>query len=219
MLGLVRTADGGTVFLDEIGEIPLNLQSKLLRVIQEQEVMPVGKPIPVHVDTRFVAGTNRNLRESVEQGRFRRDLYYRLNIVRIEVPPLRHHSEDVPVLLDHFSALFARHYQREQVPIDPDIRSLLTSYYWPGNVRELAAWIERLYATGLEPATLLGMLLSETDSLGSAPSAEPRSLKEVERQAIVHAMQHADFNQRKAARMLQVHRATLARKLKKHDLS
>jgi len=219
MLGLVRTADGGTVFLDEIGEIPLNLQSKLLRVIQEQEVMPVGKPIPVHVDTRFVAGTNRNLRESVEQGRFRRDLYYRLNIVRIEVPPLRHRSEDVPVLLDHFSALFARHYRREQVPIDPDIRFLLTSYYWPGNVRELAAWVERLYATGLEPATLLGMLLSETETLAGDLSAEPRSLKEVERQAIVHAMQHADFNQRKAARMLQVHRATLARKLKKHDLT
>jgi transcriptional regulator with GAF, ATPase, and Fis domain len=219
MLGLVRTADGGTIFLDEIGEIPLNLQSKLLRVIQEQEVMPVGKPIPVHVDTRFVAGTNRNLRELVEQGWFRQDLYYRLNIVRIEVPPLRDRSEDVLVLLDHFCALFARHYKRQQVILDPDIRLLLAKYSWPGNVRELAAWVERLYVTGLEPAILLGMLLSETAPQASLPSAEPKSLKEVERQAIVHALQHADFNQRKAARMLQVHRATLARKLKKHDLT
>ncbi len=219
MLGLVRTADGGTVFLDEIGEIPLNLQSKLLRVIQEQEVMPVGKPIPVKVDTRFVAGTNRNLRESVNQGRFRRDLYYRLNIVRIEVPSLRDRCEDVPVLLEHFSALYARHYKRAQMAIDPAIRSLLTAYPWPGNVRELAAWVERLYVTGLGPETLVSMLLSETE-VGALPtSAEPRSLKDVERQAIVHAMERADFNQRKAARMLQVHRATLARKLKKHDLS
>jgi transcriptional regulator with PAS, ATPase and Fis domain len=219
MLGLVRTADGGTVFLDEIGEIPLNLQSKLLRVIQEQEVMPVGKPVPVHVDTRFIAGTNRNLRELVEQGRFRRDLYYRLNIVRIEVPPLHQRSEDVPVLLEHFSSLFARHYKRDQVTIDPDIQSVLMNYGWPGNVRELAAWVERVYVTGLQPATLLGMLLSETGTWTDSPSAEPRSLKEVERQAIVHAMQRAEFNQRKAARMLQVHRATLARKLKKHDLT
>lgn len=219
MLGLVRTADGGTVFLDEIGEIPLNLQSKLLRVTQEQEVMPVGKPIPVRVDTRFIAGTNRNLRQLVDEGRFRRDLYYRLNIVRIEVPRLRDRCEDVPILLEHFSALFARHYKRDRVAIDPDICALLTAYSWPGNVRELAAWVERLYATGLAPATLVGMLLSETESGEALSPTEPRSLKEVERQAIVHAMQRADFNQRRAARMLQVHRATLARKLKKHDLT
>ena len=218
MLGLVRTADHGTVFLDEIGEIPLNLQSKLLRVIQEQEVMPVGKPVPVHIDTRFIAGTNRNLRELVDQGRFRRDLYYRLNIVRIEVPPLRDRTEDVPVLLEHFSSLFARHYKRRQVDIDSDVRSMLAAYSWPGNVRELAAWVERLYVTGLEPATLVDMLLSETGSHVTLPSGEPQSLKDVERQAIVHAMERADFNQRKAARMLQVHRATLARKLKKHEL-
>lgn len=219
MLGLVRTADGGTVFLDEIGEIPLNLQSKLLRVIQEQEVMPVGKPIPVRVDTRFIAGTNRHLRGLVEQGRFRRDLYYRLNIVRIEVPPLRERTEDVPVLLDHFSALFARHYKRNPVGIDPEVRLLLMGYSWPGNVRELAAWVERLYVTGLEPEILVSMLLSETSPPEDHVPAEPRSLKDVERQAIVNAMEHADFNQRKAARMLQVHRATLARKLKKHDLT
>lgn len=219
MLGVVRTAHGGTVFLDEIGEVPVHFQSKLLRVIQEQEVMPVGKPIPVRVDTRFIAGTNRNLRELVDAGRFRGDLYYRLNIVRIEVPPLRERSEDIPILLEHFSGVFARRYRRRPVTIDPEVRSLLTAYGWPGNVRELAAWVERLYVTGLEPELLVAMLLSETDPQACPPSGEPRSLKEVERDAIVQAMQHAGFNQRKAARMLQVHRATLARKLKKHDLT
>ena len=111
MLGLVRTADAGTLFLDEVGEIPLNLQPKLLRVIQEQEVMPVGKPIPVKVNTRFIAGTNRNLREMAQRGRFRQDLYFRLNIVRVVVPPLRDRSEDVGPLLDHFSAHYARLYK------------------------------------------------------------------------------------------------------------
>ena len=111
MLGMVRSADGGTLFLDEVAEIPLNVQPKLLRVIQQQEVMPVGHPIPVKTDTRFIAGTNRNLREMVNRGEFRQDLYYRLNIVRVVVPPLRERSEDILVLLDHFTALYARHYK------------------------------------------------------------------------------------------------------------
>ena len=219
MLGLVRTAHGGTLFLDEVGEIPLNLQPKLLRVIQEREVMPVGQPISVKVNTRFVAGTNRNLREMVKTGDFRQDLYYRLNIVRVVVPPLRQRPEDVPVLLDHFSASFARHYAMPQLPISDAVRSVLMGYGWPGNVRELAAWVERLYATGLEPEVLAEMLLVEGDPRQTAPSRSEMSLDHAERKAIVHAMDMADFNQRKAARMLKVHRATLARKLKKHKLA
>jgi transcriptional regulator with GAF, ATPase, and Fis domain len=157
-LGLVRSADCGTLFLDEIGEIPLNLQPKLLRVIQEQEVMPIGKPIPLKVDTRFIAGTNRNLRELVEKGRFRQDLYFRLNIVRVVVPPLRQRADDIPLLLDHFAAHYARHYKREEIIIPPAVRSLLASYLWPGNIRELAAWVERLYATGLDAEVLVEAL-------------------------------------------------------------
>jgi transcriptional regulator with GAF, ATPase, and Fis domain len=219
MLGLVRTAEGGTLFLDEVSDIPRNLQPKLLRVLQDQEVMPVGKPIPVRVDTRFIAGTNRNLRELVGRGRFRQDLYYRLNIVRIVVPPLRDRAEDIPLLLDYFSSLYAKRYQRPRISIGRSVCSLLTGYAWPGNVRELAAWVERLYATGLEPETLVGMLLTESEVQAGLSPTEPRSLKQVERQAIIRAMQHTDFNQRKAARLLQVHRATLARKLKRHDLT
>ena len=218
MLGLVRTAEGGTLFLDEVGEIPLNLQPKLLRVIQQREVMPVGKPMPIRVDTRFVAGTNRNLKELVDLGQFRQDLYYRLNIVRVKVPSLCERSEDVPLLLDHFSSLYAERYGCEKIVIGREVRSVLTAYDWPGNVRELESWVERLYATGLHSEILAEMLLSESGEVANF-DAEPRTLEQVERQAIVQAMEHAGFNQRKAARTLQVHRATLARKLKKHNLS
>jgi two-component system, NtrC family, response regulator AtoC len=218
-LGLVRTADGGTLFLDEVGEIPLNLQPKLLRVIQEQEVMPVGKPIPVKVDTRFLAGTNRRLREMVQEGGFRQDLYFRLNIVRIAIPPLRERPDDISPLLEHFAAHYARIYKRDPVSIPSAIRNLLIGYPWPGNVRELAAWVERLYATGLEPEVLLETLLLEAQLPKENLPAGDLSLRKIEKRAITQAMDRADYNQRKAARLLEVHRATLARKLKKHGLS
>jgi transcriptional regulator with PAS, ATPase and Fis domain len=217
-LGLVRTADGGTLFLDEVGEIPLNLQPKLLRVIQEQEVMPIGKPIPVKVNTRFLAGTNRKLREMVLEGQFRQDLYFRLNIVRIGIPPLRERPDDIPPLLTHFTAHYARSYKRDPISLPSTIRNVLIGYPWPGNVRELAAWIERLYATGLEPEVLLETLLLETQLPKEKLSADDLSLRKIEKRAIYQAMDRADYNQRKAARLLEVHRATLARKLKKHGL-
>jgi DNA-binding NtrC family response regulator len=219
MLGMIRSADGGTLFLDEVGEIPLNMQPKLLRVIQEQEVMPVGHPLPVTINTRFIAGTNRNLRDMVNAKEFRQDLYYRLNIVRVVIPPLRERPEDIPVLLDHFRALFAKQYRRKELAISSAVRSVLMSYPWPGNVRELAAWAERLYATGLDAEVLAEMLLLEAEPQRQSPSPEGLSLDQVERQAIVQAMDLSDFNQRKAARLLKVHRATLARKLKKHKLA
>jgi DNA-binding NtrC family response regulator len=219
MLGVIRTADGGTVFLDEVSEIPLSLQPKLLRALQEQEVMPVGKPVPVKVDARFVAATNHNLAEMVRRGTFRRDLYHRLNIVRIVLPPLRQRPEDVPVLLDHFLQLAAEAYHRPPVVVCERVQEALARYPWPGNVRELAAWVERLYATGLQPDVLLEMLLYEADLALPPGELEDPTLEQVERQAIARALQRADFNQRKAARVLQIHRATLARKLKRHRLS
>ena len=221
MLGVVRTASEGTLFLDEVGEIPLALQPKLLRVLQEQEVMPVGNATPVKVNTRFLAGTNRNLNQMVREGLFRADLFYRLNIVRIVVPPMRERSEDVGPLLDHFSALMAARYEMPQIELSPEVRAALVAYPWPGNVRELAAWVERLYVTGLEPDALADMLLVEA---GLLPAAAPAlqgtlSLKEAERQAILHALETSEFNQRKAAKVLKVHRATLARKLREHNLA
>ena len=218
MLGMIRSADGGTLFLDEVAEIPMNMQPKLLRVIQEQEVMPVGHPIPVKIDTRFIAGTNRNLREMVQRGEFRPDLYYRLNIVRVVIPPLRDRNEDIPPLLDHYFAAYAKHYHCNQLTCSAAVRSVLTSYPWPGNVRELAAWVERLYATGLEAEVLAEMLLVESEQDHGIVPPEGLSLDQAERRAIVQAMDMSDSNQRKASRLLKVHRATLARKLKKHNL-
>jgi transcriptional regulator with PAS, ATPase and Fis domain len=220
MLGLVRAADGGTLFLDEVADIPLGLQPKLLRVIQEQEVMPVGNPTATKVDTRFIAGTNRNLRDMVARGEFRQDLFYRLNVVRVVIPPLRDRPKDIPPLLDYFDAWYARHYKRPQVAISPAVRNILMSYDWPGNVRELASWVERLYALGLEPEVLLEMLLVEVGPQHNATaSGEPVTLGQAERRAIVQAMDMTDSNQRRAAKLLDIHRATLARKLRKHKLA
>ncbi|MEI8373560.1 MAG: sigma-54 dependent transcriptional regulator [Planctomycetota bacterium] len=218
MLGIFQTAEGGTVFLDEICEIPLSLQSKLLRVLQEHEVMPVGRPIPVKVDTRFLAGSNQNLAEMVRLGTFRRDLYHRLNIVRIHLPALRERPEDISPLLDHFLLVAADRYHRSPMVLSSQVRAILTSYAWLGNIRELSAWVERLYVTGLTPETLLDMLMGESSQASAAGPAGQLTLKQAERQAITHAMEHSDFNQRKAARMLQVHRATLSRKLRLHNL-
>ena len=219
MLGTIRSADGGTLFLDEASEIALNLQPKLLRVIQEQEVMPVGYPIPLKINTRFIASTNRNLREMVNRGEFRQDLYYRLNIVYVVIPPLRNRCEDISVLLDYFTAQYAKHYHRERIVISPAVQNVLVSYPWPGNVRELAAWVERLYATGLEAEVLTEMLLVEWEPRCDVVPSTELSLVQAERQAIVQTMDLSDFNQRRAARMLKVHRTTLARKLKQHNLT
>ena len=219
MLGVIRTADGGTVFLDEICDFPMSLQPKLLRVLQEQEVMPVGKPIPVKVDTRFLAGTNRSLAEMVRQGTFRRDLYHRLNVVRVILPPLRERAEDVPELLEHFSHIFAQRYHQPPVSVSQSVRAVLASYPWPGNIRELCAWVERLYVTGLSAEILAEMLLGEIQSNDTPPpDAEMRSLDQAERDVLLEALKRSNFSQRKAAEMLQVHRATLSRMLKKHNL-
>ena len=218
MLGVIRTADGGTVFLDEICEFPLVLQPKLLRVLQEREVMPVGKPSPVKFDARFLAGSNQNLAEMVRLGKFRRDLYHRINIVRIQLPSLRERPEDINPLLDHYLLVAADRYQRPPVELPSAVRSLLTGYAWPGNIRELSAWVERLYVTGLSPEVLLDMLLGESSQTGQINPTGQMTLKQAERQVIAQAMESSNFNQRKAARMLQVHRATLARKLRSHKL-
>ena len=190
MLGVVRTADGGTVFLDEVCDIPLRLQPKLLRVLQEQEVMPVGKPIPVKVDTRFLAGTNRNLAEMVRQGTFRRDLYHRLNIVRIVLPPLRDRVEDCraagPFLAAVCRSLSPGAHRRER-----GVPQLVGRRILGRATSAIVAWIERLYVTGMPPEVLVEMLLGEVH-LGVKPlSAGSTSLQQVERQAIVQALERS----------------------------
>ena len=141
--GLIECANGGTVFRDEIGELPLSLQAKLLRVIEENEVRPVGGTRVRRVDTRFIAATNRNLEERVREGSFRKDLYYRLAVIQIAVPPLRERREDVPVLARHVLGKLSREFGRLQCHFDEEGIGLLTAYDWPGNVRELRNVIER----------------------------------------------------------------------------
>jgi len=225
MLGLVRAADEGTLFLDEVGEIPPRMQAKLLRVLQEGEVLPVGTTQPVEVTTRFVAATNRDLRQQVEEGRFRKDLYYRLNIVRIHIQPLRDRPEDVEPLLRHFLSRWSRHYNRPAIPVPAYVMEGLRSHQWPGNVRELASWAERLYVTRVPPEDLLAELVTErfgqADERGSnAPVAPPLlALRDLERWAIRRALEHSDSNLKEAARLLRIHRTTLWRKLRQYGMS
>jgi len=222
MKGLVRSAEGGTLFMDEVGEIPLNLQAKLLRVLQDGEVLPVGTSTPVPVDTRFVAATNRSLRQQVARGEFREDLFYRFNVVRICLPPLREHPEDIPVLLDHFLAVFARKSRRPAAQISQHVRNQLCEYTWPGNVRELMCWVERLYATGLSPEVLAASLLADRPPTPDpTPSASPgniMTLEQAERHAITQALEATGHNRTRAARLLGINRGTLLRKIARLQL-
>lgn len=212
--GLFIAADRGTVFLDEIGEMPLHLQVKLLRVVEEKQVWPVGSTKPVRVDIRIIASTNRDLAKEVEAGRFRCDLFYRLNVVHIALPPLREHVEDIPLLADHFVRELNRKLARCVRAIDPGVLDLLLAYPWKGNVRELEHVIES------------AMILSEGEVLtvgdlprgfvgDSVPADE--SLRELnrrsERQHILAVLARTQFDKRKAARMLGISLASLYRKL------
>ena len=221
MLGLIRTADGGTLFMDEVGDIPLEMQPKLLRAIQEGEVMPVGTSTPVCVDTRFIAATHRRLHDEVAQGRFREDLYYRLNVVGIRVPPLRECPEDIPVLLAHFLTDCARRYGTALVDVGRRVQDRLCRHGWPGNVRELQSWVERLYATQAPPEALADVLSGpkEASSPPVAPNGQGVTLADAEREAIRQAMESTGHNCREAARLLQIHRSTLYRKLREYSLA
>ena len=221
MVGLVRSADGGTLFMDEIGEVPLHIQPKLLRVLQNGEVLPVGTVSAVATNTRFIAATNRDLYQEVLDGRFREDLYYRLNIVRIVLPPLRERLEDLDPLVDHFLEDCARRYELPALKVPTVVRQMLSRHDWPGNVRELFSWVERLYATRQGPTMLATMLLADTRRRPKSSSAvdEIVTLAEAERRAVEAAMAVTDGRVEEAAQLLQVHRSTLSRKLKEYAVN
>ncbi|HHV57384.1 MAG TPA: sigma 54-interacting transcriptional regulator [Firmicutes bacterium] len=214
--GLFELAHGGTIFLDEISEIPLRLQGRLLRVLQEREVMRLGHDRVIPVDVRVLCATNKNLRGLVDEGLFRADLYWRLNVLRLNIPPLRERCADIPVLLDHF---FTRRLPpgRGPVAFTPEALKLLTDYAWPGNVRELENFCERLAALTPEPPVRAAVVARLLDLAGShagtspartpAPGELPPSLAE--------ALARAGGNKTEAARLLGIHRTTLWRRLKK----
>ena len=218
--GLFAAADHGTVFLDEIGEMPVHLQVKLLRVIEEKQVWAVGSTKPVRVDIRIIASTNRNLAKEVEAGRFRDDLFYRLKVVQIVLPPLREHREDIPLLADHFIREFNLKLGRQVRGIDPGVVDALMTYPWKGNVRELEHVVES--AMILSEAEVLTIGNLPRGFVGESIPAE-ESLRELnrrsERQHILAVLARNQFDKRKAARILGISLASLYRKLGERAIS
>jgi DNA-binding NtrC family response regulator len=228
--GAFERAHAGTLLLDEISEMRLDLQAKLLRVIQEQEFERVGGTQAIKVDVRLVATTNRDLKAEVDAGRFRSDLYYRLNVVPIRTPPLRERVEDIPRLLHHFMHRMAENLGTPVPSIAPETVQLLQRYAWPGNVRELANAIERavILCRGnvLLPSAFdqlrdpgehvaLPAAVPSADQAGTAPAAEPLpfDLDEIERRAIVRALEATGGNRTRAAKLLGISERTLRNKL------
>ena len=219
--GLLEIANGGTLFLDEIGEMPVGLQARLLRVLETKTFRRVGGIEDIEVGLRIVAATNRDLKREAQEGRFREDLFFRLNVVPIDIPPLRDRIEDVPILASHFVQHFNRELTRSVRGFSPDARERLMSYHWPGNVRELRNVIER--AILLESADVIlasHLPLEVAPRPGAAPRLaagavfEPRPLKEVEREHILRTVEHFDGNKSRAAKVLGISRQTLRDKLK-----
>ena len=216
-------AQGGTLFLDEIGETSPAMQAKLLRVLQEHELQRVGGQETIHVDVRIVAATNRNLEEEVAAGRFREDLYYRLNVVVLEVPPLRERQGDIPLLAEYFFRSFARRNNRQVTGITPECMDILNRYPWPGNVRELENSIERgvilMRGEYLDVGGLPLAIQRWAGRNAPEPVEEPATLKEAERALILKTLRETDGNRSEAARRLQITRKTLLNKLKSYEIS
>jgi len=228
-LGLVRAAEGGTLLLDEVTEMPSETQAKLLRVLQERLVRPVGSTTEVPVEVRFIASTNRPVRESIAEGRLREDLYYRLKVHTLSLPPLRERREDIPLLVEHFIDLFNHRYPREVKGIEPEAMQALRNYDWPGNVRELMNAIEVAFAYGRTdrirqddlPAEISGRQALEVpgdggsvfDALAPIPTFE-----ESERLLLERALDATNGNKVRAAKMLGISRKQLYAKIKKYAI-
>nr|WP_217909566.1 sigma-54 dependent transcriptional regulator [Desulfosediminicola flagellatus] len=214
-------ADGGTLFLDEIGETSQAMQVKLLRVLQEHELQRVGGEKTIQVDVRIIAATNRNLEDEVKTGNFREDLYYRLNVVMLEVPPLRTRAGDIPLLVNHFVRKFAEKNRRSVQSVIPECMEALNSYPWPGNVRELENAIERgIILMRGDQLTQKSLPLSvQNYKRQSAPEAdtEPASLYEAEKRLVIETLAKTEGNKSEAARRLGITRKTLQNKLNKYD--
>ena len=226
--GRFELADKGTLFLDEVGDIPLELQAKLLRVLQEQEFERLGSNRTHKVDVRLIAATHRDLAAMVKQGTFREDLYYRLKVFPIQVPALRQRTEDIPKLVSHFTALYARRMNKSINEVPPETMETLVRYRWPGNVRELQNFIER--AVILSPHTILRAPISElepfhTPKEGTAPIKGPvliNGLAEVERDHILRALEASDWiigGRNGAAERLGMKRTSLVYRMKKLRIS
>ena len=223
--GLFQSANGGTIFLDEIGELPLEMQAKLLRVLQEKEVRPVGSNEKVNVDVRVIAATNRDLEAAYRAGTFRKDLYFRLNVVTVHLPPLRERRSDIPVLVHHFLDRYAK---GSHIQVTPSAMKSLLNYDWPGNVRELENCIARAVTLGdrqtIDVVDLPPAIRSEQGDTAVATAQDAASLSstalaEMERITILRVFEQAHGDKALAGKMLGVSRATLYRKLKRYKIA
>jgi len=232
--GLFEAANRGTIFFDEIGTIGPEIQIKLLRVLQDREFMPLGSNETVRVDVRIIAATNADLRKLVEEGRFREDLYYRLNVINLNVPPLRDRKEDIPLLVDHFFTRYCRENEkfltsdgRSSLKFEPDALQILLEHDWPGNVRELENAVERsvvLTTSVSVPAHVLpdqlqhasGLRISRDNNGLLAPDASlPEVVADFERRKIIEALESVNFSQTEAAESLRIPLSTLNQKIKR----
>ena len=220
--GRFEIADKGTIFLDEIGEMPINMQAKLLRVLQQKSFERVGGNETIHADVRVIAATNSDLSAAIAQGSFREDLYYRLNVMRINLPPLRERKEDISLLVNHFLAKFNPGRDKK---ISPEAMKILTRYDWPGNIRELQNVIERAsivcQQAEIQPAHLPGELIDSAKEKQSPILELPDnglSLVELEKQLIIKALEKYNYNQTKAAKYLGITRPTLLYRMQKYDI-
>jgi DNA-binding NtrC family response regulator len=220
--GLFRSAEGGTVFLDEIGEISQALQVRLLRAVQEHEVTPLGSSAPARFDARIICATNRDLEREVTEGRFREDLFYRLNVIEVHLPPLRERREDIPLLARHFVKRTAREQAQVEKSIDPTAMTALINYNWPGNVRELQNAIERAFTLSGAVVDADSLPPRIRDAAGTEPAVrDPDGLRptlaEVERRYILDTLASVNQDKTRASNVLGIDLSTLYRKLKRYD--
>ncbi len=215
--GLIQMADGGTIFLDEIGDMPLALQAKLLKVIESGEVTPLGDTKTTYSDVRLITATNQDLQKKISEGSFREDLFYRINVIEITIPPLRRRKEDIPLLVDHFVKNFARQNEKGVKGFSSEAMEIILGYNWPGNVRELANVIERAVVLAkseiIQPADLPGKLSLKAE--GGAPASLKEMMNEYERSAIISELEAHGRDKEATARTLGIDLATLYRKMKK----
>jgi len=215
--GQFELADRGTLFLDEISTMPLELQSKLLRVLQSGEFHPVGGEQSIRVNVRIIAATNENLKSMSEEGNFRKDLFYRLNVYPITIPPLRQRSEDIPLLISHFSKIIGQRLNKEVGTISRSDLEKLTDYQWPGNVRELENWVERAIITSQGDRLQFAF-----DQIQETENLEGRSMEDMQRQSIMKTLEECDWKingSDGAASRLKMHPSTLRSKMKKLSIS
>ena len=222
--GRFELADGGTLFMDEVGELSPRTQTKLLRVLQEREFERVGGEKTLKVDVRLIAATNKNLQKEVREGRFREDLFYRLNVISIRLPPLRERREDIPLLVEYFVKRFCRENDKEIKNVAPEVLEALSNYSWPGNIRELNNCIESMVVRSKGDTIILSSLpphvQQATHKLNSKISLPVgTTMRDIEREAILKTLDAVQGNKVRAARILQIGTKTLYRKLARYNIS